>query len=726
MRHLLTFNLFVCLLLFMSSTCLYPIYAQTSLGDNLSITGPSPGADGSSKAPGTSYKNVIDGNTSTYWGARSSSNENIAVKWSVPVTANTIIIRELGNNITSWRLETSNGASLATGTSAGAELIIQFPSTTDDKFRFVILTSNASPEISEFEVYNATSSTTTYQLSTTVSGSGTVDPSSGTYDEGSSVTLTATPASGWEFSGWSGSASGSTNPLAIIMDSNKSITATFVESSTSPTTYQLTTSVSGEGTVDPASGTYDAGSSVTLTASPASGWEFSGWSGSASGSTNPLTISMDSDKNITATFTQTTTNPPGEMDNSLVGYATLAGGTTGGAGGTSVTVSTGTDLQNAIRNKGTQPLIIYVEGVITPANSSGLTKIDVKDVTDISILGAGAGAEFNGIGIKVMRASNVIIRNLKIHHVDIGDKDCIGIEGPADHIWVDHCELYNSYQGVNKDYYDGLLDAKGQSEYITFSWNYLHDSWKASLAGSSDTDNFDRKITYHHNYYENINSRLPLFRFGNGHVFNNYYKGVESSAINSRMGACVKIENNYFENVQNPYVTAYSSEDGYGDISGNELVNCTFNYSTDVRELQACTANIPYSYSQVLHTAAEVPSVVMANAGVGKIDVTASTTANASTSKNNALEVVEADQTFRFYPNPFEGTSTFEVTLAEDGKVRISLFNLQGNRIALIADEMMKAGKNEIRYENSSIQPGVYFFLLETEEGSFRRKVLVK
>ena len=188
----------------------------------------------------------------------------------------------------------------------------------------------------------------------------------------------------------------------------------------------------------------------------------------------------------------------------------------------------------------------------------------------------------------------------------------------------------------------------------------------------------------------------------------------------------MKIENNYFENVQNPYVTAYSSQDGYGDISGNQLVNSTFVYSSSVRELQACNSSIPYSYTHVLHSAGEVPSVVMANAGVGKIDVTAQTTANARTSKNDGLQVIEADQTFRFYPNPFEGASIFEFNLSEAGKVRISLFNLQGNRVALIADEMMKAGKNEIRYENSSIQPGVYFFLVETEEGSFRRKVLVK
>lgn len=311
------------------------------------------------------------------------------------------------------------------------------------------------------------------------------------------------------------------------------------------------------------------------------------------------------------------------VDFSLVGYATLAGGTTGGAGGRSITVTTGTDLQNALKAKinETTPLTIYVAGKITPANSPGLTKIDIKDLKDVSILGVGTSGEFDGIGLKIYRASNVIIRNIKVHHVNIGDKDCISIEGPAHHIWVDHCELYNEFQGVHKDYYDGLFDAKGQAEYITFSWNYLHDSWKASLAGSSESDTYDRKITYHHNYFRNINSRLPLYRGGKGHVFNNYYKDVDGSGINSRLEACLKIEKNYFENVKNPYVTAYSSVDGYGDLEDNILVNCTFNYSSDVRALPPCVWNAPYNYTNVLHAPQDVPAIVTQYAGVGVIDV---------------------------------------------------------------------------------------------------------
>lgn len=72
--------------------------------------------------------------------------------------------------------------------------------------------------------------TTEYTLTVQVNGSGSVSPSSGTYDEGTTVTLTATPSSGWEFERWSGSVSGTDTRIRVTMNSNMRITATFTES----------------------------------------------------------------------------------------------------------------------------------------------------------------------------------------------------------------------------------------------------------------------------------------------------------------------------------------------------------------------------------------------------------------------------------------------------------------------------------------------------------------
>jgi pectate lyase len=267
-----------------------------------------------------------------------------------------------------------------------------------------------------------------------------------------------------------------------------------------------------------------------------------------------------------------------------------------------------------------------VSGTITPANTGAdIEKIDVKDVTDVSIIGAGSGAEFNEIGIKIYKASNIVLRNLIVHHVAIGDKDCIGIEGPADHIWIDHCELYNEFEGADKEYYDGLLDAKREAEYITYSWNYLHDSWKTALVGMSESDTYDRKITMHHNYLRDCNSRLPLFRAGNGHIFNNLYEQIASTGINSRIGACLKIENNYFDSVHNPWVSAYSDVLGGAELVCNITVNSVFDTSgSDTNEIESCTANVPYDYSAVLNDTQSVPDIVRDNVGAGKLSDPAS------------------------------------------------------------------------------------------------------
>jgi peptidoglycan/xylan/chitin deacetylase (PgdA/CDA1 family) len=70
--------------------------------------------------------------------------------------------------------------------------------------------------------------------------------------------------------------------------------------------YKLTTGVIGSGSVgeNPDKLNYVPGEKVELTATAAPGWSFSAWSGDATGSANPISLTMDSDKSLTATFTQ--------------------------------------------------------------------------------------------------------------------------------------------------------------------------------------------------------------------------------------------------------------------------------------------------------------------------------------------------------------------------------------------------------------------------------------
>lgn len=143
----------------------------------------------------------------------------------------------------------------------------------------------------------------TYTLTVNaVNGTVSKAPDLATYNHGSNVVLTATPAAGYVFSSWSGDATGTTNPLTVNMTSNKNITANFTAIPANQ--YTLTVNaVNGSVAKVANQPTYTNGSTVVLTATAAAGYTFSFWSGDATGSVNPLTVTMNANKNITANFT---------------------------------------------------------------------------------------------------------------------------------------------------------------------------------------------------------------------------------------------------------------------------------------------------------------------------------------------------------------------------------------------------------------------------------------
>ena len=132
-------------------------------------------------------------------------------------------------------------------------------------------------------------------------GSVTRNPDQATYPLGTVVTLTAAPDPGWSFSMWSGALSGNTNPDSITVDANKVVTATFIQNE-----YTLMVSTVGSGSVakNPDQSTYHYGDVVTLTATPVTGWAFSFWTSDLTGGANPVTITIDGNNVVTATFAQ--------------------------------------------------------------------------------------------------------------------------------------------------------------------------------------------------------------------------------------------------------------------------------------------------------------------------------------------------------------------------------------------------------------------------------------
>ena len=130
-------------------------------------------------------------------------------------------------------------------------------------------------------------------------GTVTKNPNQLTYLSGSTVQLTPTANTGYTFTSWSGGATGNANPLTVTMDANKTITANFTVIAHSLTV----TAVNGLVVKNPDQVTYNYGSTVQLTATANTGYTFTSWSGDTTAVTNPLTVTMKANKNITANFT---------------------------------------------------------------------------------------------------------------------------------------------------------------------------------------------------------------------------------------------------------------------------------------------------------------------------------------------------------------------------------------------------------------------------------------
>ena len=148
-----------------------------------------------------------------------------------------------------------------------------------------------------------------YVLTTNVAaGQGTIDPAGGgTYAAGTQVALVAAPAADWRVAAWSGtdndSSTATTNTVTMSADQTVTVTFELIPL----IQYALTASVGdGQGTIDPAGGSYAAGTAVALTATPETGWQVAAWSGTdddgSTAATN--TVTMSADKVVVVTFSR--------------------------------------------------------------------------------------------------------------------------------------------------------------------------------------------------------------------------------------------------------------------------------------------------------------------------------------------------------------------------------------------------------------------------------------
>jgi uncharacterized repeat protein (TIGR02543 family) len=180
-------------------------------------------------------------------------------------------------------------------------------------------TGTCSVSMSAAQSVTATFTVTTQTLSLTMTGSGTVSSSptgvsctascSAALTSGNTYVLTAQAATGYTFSGWSGACTG-TSTCSVAMNAAQAVTATFTATATGTQTLNVTVSGTGSavasGVVSCSTGTCStsvaSGTVVSLTATPATGWKFSAWSGCTSTSGNTCSVTVSAAKTVTAAF----------------------------------------------------------------------------------------------------------------------------------------------------------------------------------------------------------------------------------------------------------------------------------------------------------------------------------------------------------------------------------------------------------------------------------------
>lgn len=291
-------------------------------------------------------------------------------------------------------------------------------------------------------------------------------------------------------------------------------------------------------------------------------------------------------------------------------------------------------------------------------------QIVVNIGSNTSIIGLGDDAKIIGGSFIMSGVENIIIRNIEFEApVDFfpqwdptdgefgewnSEYDNVTVTNNSHNVWIDHNKFtdgehhdedFGKVFGRTYQQHDGLLDMTNGADYVTISYNVLEDHDKTSLIGSSDSKRSDEghlKVTIHHNYYKNLTQRLPRVRYGQVHVYNNYYEFNKDShyqfdyALGVGVNSKIYAENNYF-NFDYDIAPGEIIKDWKGTsiyesgsfVNGKSFANevdlvDAFNQSHSV-QLNENVGWEPSLFTKI-HPTQAVPALVKAKAGTGKLE----------------------------------------------------------------------------------------------------------
>ena len=199
---------------------------------------------------------------------------------------------------------------------------------------------------------------------------------------------------------------------------------------------------------------------------------------------------------------------------------------------------------------GKQPVAGPLEDARKRSESTQAARVQIRVGPNTTIVGLGRDATMLGVNLLIQNVDNVIVRNVDFENAfdcfpawDPNDGatgnwnsqfDNITVKGTT-HLWVDHASFTDgampdssspTFFGRPFEQHDGELDITNASDLATVSWNAFREHDKTMLIGSSDSTTADTgklRVTLHHNHFENVGQRAPRVRYGQVHVYNNYY-----------------------------------------------------------------------------------------------------------------------------------------------------------------------------------------------------------
>lgn len=316
----------------------------------------------------------------------------------------------------------------------------------------------------------------------------------------------------------------------------------------------------------------------------------------------------------------------------------------------------------------TRPLAVRIIGCLTDKDMDPLESreegLQVKSKEgapemNLTIEGVGQDATISGFGFLLRNCQSVELRNFAIM---LCLDDAVSLDTKNKHCWIHNLDLFYGQAGSAADQVkgDGTIDIKALSTNITVSYNHLWDNGKASLCGMKD-ETTDCYITYHHNWFDHCDSRMPRVRTMSVHVYNNYFDGISKYGAGATSGSSVFVENNYFRNTKYPMLISmqgsdtnngtekgtFSGEDGgiiksYGNyfdgqntykpynsnsvhFDAYEATSRTEQVPAEVKTLQGGTVysnfdtNSTLIYSYITDNATDVPNIVTGSLGAGRM-----------------------------------------------------------------------------------------------------------